>query len=408
MKKLVINTTTILTLLAFLTTQAIADVKGVTFDEALKLALATSPDVARIDATLAARVGDAEETRLGRNPVLDSQVRVPGNRPGSQQEYQVQLLQPLRASDFGFRTGVAAAIRGEAELSKRLALVEFTQTLSLLFTRAWATSERRRSLLTFQSLAKQVLGKVKAGANRGSFPEGDVAVFEGEVALIDSDLLGAEGEQARRLADLTKAIGTDLGGREIQALPILLMPSEQELRERLAAGNVPVQERAKLFRRVATKQLELARLDRIRPITPNLGFQRISDGGQQVTFGIAIELPVFDRNQAQLERAYGADAAARSLEQFSDAGALEEQAALLMRAFSQTRAQIKMFLGRVIPQRERALAGYRKQFDAGQANAFIVWQAQRELMSTKLRYVELAVSERELAVELGILLGEAF
>lgn len=384
---------------------AAAEDRQVSLDDVLKTALEKSPELGRINSMLAERLGEAEETRVKQNPSLGTELRVPADGRSGDKEYEAKVYQPLRVSDFGFRSSLSALIRESASIEEKLALVEFTQSLSLTYAKAWAVQERRSILASSQERAKGILNNVHDIAGKGFLPEGDVAVFEGEVSLLSAEMVGADADRKRAVAELIQASGMELWSARLLPPPVPRLPPDEEVLRQAEQNALPVQQRADILARVARKQVELARLDGFPRFSPGVGYETTNDGGHQVVIGFSIDLPIFDRNQAARIRSLGAENAATRLREQATSGRLAEQARLLQEAAAGLADQRRRFEKEVVPAREKATKAYRKQFDAGQGTAFQVWQAQRELTDVKLRALDLWLQEQAVLTQLGILLG---
>jgi outer membrane protein TolC len=383
----------------------VAEDRKVSLDDVLRIGLEKSPELGRIDSLLAERLGEAEETRVKQNPSLGTELRVPASSGGDDSEYEATVYQPLRASDFGFRSKVSALIRESASIEEKLALVEFTQNLTLTYANTWAVQERRGVLVNAQERARGILEKVRGVASKGFLPEGDVAVFEGEVSLLSAEMVGAEAERKRVVAELTRVSGAELAGAMLLPPPVPRLPARDEVLRQAQENALPAQRRSEILARVASRQLELARLDSFPRLAPGIGYERTAEGAQQLIIGFSMDLPFFDRNQAARVRALGAERAATRLRNHATSGRLAEEARMLHEAAAALADQRRRFEEEVVPSRERALKGYRKQFDVGQGTAFQVWQAQREFTEARLRVLEIWSQERTALAELGILLG---
>jgi outer membrane protein TolC len=395
----------VVALLCAVPARVIAEGGTVSFDDVLKVAMAKSPERGRLDAELAERLSEAEEIRVKQNPTLDTELRLPQGGGEYHSEYEASISQPIRASDLGFRSKLAALMEEAISVEQKAVLVEFTQNLSLTYARAWAVQERRAVLVSSKERTRGILEKVRRAASGGIVPEGDVAVFEGEVGLLSAEIVGADAERKRAMAELVRASGAELSRARLLALPPPRLPALDETLRQATGSSLPAQQRSEILARVARRQLELTRLDRFPQIAPVLGYERTAEGADQLKVGLSIDLPLFNRNQAARVRALGAARAAERLRDHATSGWLAEEAEMLHEAAAALADQRQRFEDDIIPARERALRGYRKQFEVGQGTAFQVWQAQRELTDATLRALDLRTEERTAVAELNILLG---
>ena len=397
--------TIFLSLALFLPYMAVAD-DTVTYEQVLRSALNNSPEAAKLDAAETEQLSEADEIKTKANPTLDSHIRVPVRSSDADTEVEIELSQPLRPSDFGLRQRLAQIINESASLEKKLALLEFSQTIALQYSHVWIVQQRHDVLKKSRENARATLRQVKDAGSKGLLPEGDIAVFEGEVSMLDAELLGAQAERQRAAAALTKATGVRLMVSNVTEPPLPALPNASELATDLGRSELPLRQRSELLSRVAEKRLSLARLDRYPAFAPSLGYERTSEGNDLLTVGVSVDLPFFNRNQAQITRAEGTVQLAKSLGQYVSSGDFEEEARLLLQAAETLGSQRDVFVSSVIPARERALNGYQRQFVAGLGSISQVWQAQRELTDARLRALELWSEKRSVSSELAILLGK--
>ncbi|MFO0840917.1 MAG: TolC family protein [Gemmataceae bacterium] len=369
-----------------------AEAAPLTFGEVVREALEKGPEAAKIDATLADRAAEAFERGVKENPVLSAGMEQPLNPPGGEREeteLSVSIAQAIRPSDFGARAALAALMRDTAETEKVLALSEFVQALAVLYGRAWQQQEAGRVLIDARTRAAQALKKAAGAANQGLIPEGDVALLKAELKSIEAESRAVRADGARAAAELTRASGLSLSGRELAAPPAEAVPTKDELLGLVRGGRLPIQQRFGLMKRVAEKQLEVSRLDAYPALSPSVGYARHDDGTSQVTLGFSVPLPLFNRNDGERLRAQGAIALANRNAAYASSEAIESEALLLLDALTSLAEQVALYESEVVPARRRAAEAYYRQFEAGSGSIFQFWQAQRDLSDSRLKAIEL-------------------
>lgn len=396
-------------IVAYQSAVARADVHSIGFDEFVKEALASSLEASKIDATLAERIAEAFSARVKENPLLNASTDNPINPPpGEHREILVTLSQAIRPSDFGERRALANVIEETGSADKILAINEFIQSLRVLYARAWQYQETQILLADSRRRASQILKKITDAANRGLFAEGDVDLFRAEQKTFDADTIAARSELARTKADLIRLSGVNLEGKVLER-PEDTLPYTKDALERIARGSkLPLQRRYELLKKLAQKQLEVARLDSFPVVSPELGYGRHDDGTSQVTVGISIPLPFFNRNQAEKIKAQGALSAAERGQTYVSSDAMVAEVRLLFDAFESMKAQVDLYDNGVIPLKRKALEAYYRQFEAGIGNSFQLWQSQRELSSSRLRALELRSALTAASAQIKALIGQQF
>lgn len=377
------------------------------FNELVREALTSSPEAAKIDASLAERVAEAFSTKVKANPELNSSVEIPTSRRGGENTGRaISLSQAIRPSDFGERTALASVIEQTGDIEKQIALNQYVQNLGVLYARAWQYQEAEILLKDARKRASQFLNKVSEGAKRGIFSEGDVELFRAEQKTFEADGTAAYGELSQASAELTRLSGIVIRNKRLQKLNDILPVSKDDFENLVKESNLPIQRRVRLLKDLAQKQLEVARLDSFPVISPSLGYSHHDDGIDQFTVGITVPLPFFNRNQGERIKAQGALAAAEQEQRYSTSDAIVQEVQLIYEAFQSLKKQVELYETGVIPAKKKAVDAYYRQFEAGVGTAFQLWQAFRELNSSQLRVIELRTSLASARAQINALVGK--
>lgn len=383
-----------------------AESDSLEFGALLREALTNSTEVAKIDSTLAERLGEAFATRVKINPELSSSLEFPSTRRGGENtERAIAVSQTIRPSDFGERTALSTVIEQTADVEKQIALNQYIQSLGVLYARAWQYQEVQILLNDARKRASQFLGKVSDGAQRGIFSEGDVELFRAEQSTFEADGTAAKAEFAQVAAELTRLSGVAIQHTKLQKLPDSFTLSKAELETLVRESSLPIQKRVQLLKSLAEKQLEVARLDSFPAVSPSIGYSRHDDGIEQLTVGLTIPLPFFDRNQGERMKAQGALAAASQEQRYANSEAIVQEMQLIYDAYQSIKKQVDLFESGVIPARKKAVDAYYRQFDAGIGSALPLWQTLRELNASQLRAVELRTALASARAQIAALTG---
>ena len=384
-----------------------ADDSILDFNYLVREALTNSPEVAKIDATLAERIAEAFSTKVKINPELNSSFDIPSTRRnGENSEISITLSQGIRPSDFGERTALAAVIEQTADIEKQMALNLYIQNLGILYARAWQYQEVENILKDARKKASQFLGKVSEGAKRGIFSEGDIELFRAEQKTFEADGTAAQGELFQATAELTRMSGVIISGKKLQRLSNILPLSKDDIERLVRESDLPIQKRVNLLKDLAQKQLEVARLDSFPIVSPLVGYSRHDDGIDQFTVGISVPFPLFNRNQAERIKAQGALVAAEREQRYSTSDAIVQEAQLIYEAFQNLKKQVDLYESGVLPAKKKAVDAYYRQFEAGVGTSFQLWQAFRELNQSQLRAIELRTSLASVRAQINTLIGK--
>ncbi len=238
--------------------------------------------------------------------------------------------------------------------------------------------------------------------------EGDVAPLDLNLVKVESDRLKIQRIDARNDLETALLRIRTLIGAEISE-PLRLAPQADrpprlemglsELTEKAISDRADLQA-ALLGERIGTAKISLARSQAAPDITPSVRFSRsraftdlpASAGGgvannfdNELTFGISIGLPVFDRNQGGIAAAAGEQIQALRTREFLEATIRRDVAV----AFGQYRAaaeKLVIYTTQIMPRAEANLQTVRAAYSAGEFSVFEVVNEQRRLNENVTNY----------------------
>ncbi|NSX03163.1 TolC family protein [Cupriavidus gilardii] len=188
---------------------------------------------------------------------------------------------------------------------------------------------------------------------------------------------------------------------DLDALPS--RPAPEQLLSALEDSPLLHTSRLEVGRRQALVDVERSR--RYPDITVSLGTKRDNEANRTMpVLGVAIPLPLFDRNQGNLyESIRRADKAADELlaERIRLANALQQASNEL--AVSRTSAQT--LKSTVLPAAERAFDAARRGFEAGKFDFLNVLDAQRTLFQARIRYLGVLARAYQAATTIDRIVG---
>ncbi|MES2462706.1 MAG: TolC family protein [Armatimonadota bacterium] len=380
----------------------------VSFDSVLTHALSTSPLVKEVDAVLAARLAESMETSLYLNPQLGAGVGLPASPAGDADRTQISLTlsQPFRPSDFGIRQVVAELLSKSASVEQRLSLLELSQSIYLSYAKLWILQEQRRLLTEQRERARRISEKVTAATSRGALSKGEGGLFAAEYKKLSAQLLGVDADAAREQSNLLRLSAFPVTGRRFESPDKALKISADGLMQGLQEGDLPIQSRYALLAKVASEREKLSRRDAFPAVAPQLTYQRTEDGGDFVGLGVQFELPLFNRNQADILRRQGEAAATAAKDAYSRSDLFREEVTLFLRSVEALQKQAETYETEVVPSLLGALKSYDEQFSAGTGTVLSVWQAQREISNAQLAMLELWTRFFASRSDLSILTGQ--
>jgi cobalt-zinc-cadmium efflux system outer membrane protein len=168
---------------------------------------------------------------------------------------------------------------------------------------------------TFAEIVKHTTELMNAGEISGL----DLDRVEVEKLKFDTDLANAERDYEVALRDLRFALGGDYRVMDIEVSGSIDYESHQFSHDELldlALAARPDLKAAKLSERAADANIRLQNAQRIPDLTLGGGVEQVPSGTSSFTFGVAIELPVSNRNQGERAKALIEKKKAQNQQQF--------------------------------------------------------------------------------------------
>ncbi|PZX33747.1 Cation efflux system protein, heavy metal resistance [Cupriavidus phytorum] len=381
-----------------------APAQTLTLDAALALAEAGSFTLSAAGKELDATEGDLVQSRVIPNPELA--VSMEDTRKASRSTTgQVNL--PIELG------GKRAARIGLAERGRELAQAELGSARAGLRATVIA---RFFGVLVAQERVRLAEGSVGI-ASRAADAAGR-RVAAGKVAPLEATR--ARVEQANAELELAEATGAlqsarqslaalwgdsvprfDQAQGDLDALPSRPAPAALQA----ALEDSPLLEASRLAAERSRAEVAVQRSRQYPDVTVSLGAKRDNEANRNMAvLGVAIPLPLFDRNQgnlyAALRRADGAQdthAATRVRLQ----GELQQASTQL----SVSRAAAQTLQASVLPAAEQAYAAASRGFEAGKFNFLDVLDAQRTLFQARIRYLDVLARTYDAAASIDRILG---
>lgn len=356
-------------------------------------ALSQNPDLMAANRAAMVAMARARQAGLFPNPVLTfafTDLPLGGGGRGSGGKEIMGIAQSIPLSD---RIGAArreaeseaGLARAQMDLARRELILRIDEELAVYIRareRAKLTAEQLERMKEFEATqAKRVAA--------GDGLESDLTYtrVELEKARLDATEADRKVKTAEKVLEVT--IGRELDMTRIKAdLPLLAPPLDEETfteRARKASPGVILQERQA---ETARATLERAKEERIPDITIAIagGYSNLSHD-PVIEGGIAIPLPIFNRNQ------YRVEAALREVERSERAVAGEQISATIAcaevaRDYESARLRVASYRERVIPAALENVKKSLEAFAAGKIPDRDVLVAQRSLIDNEIELVE--------------------
>ncbi len=363
-----------------------------TLDHALRRSLLFNPEMARLDAALADKLGRAIEAEVKLNPTF----KVGGGYASTSAEdggaVEGELEQPLRPSDFGLRKTYATALRAAANLEQKADVLRVLNSTALLYYRAWALQERAALLTGARAQADDVLTTIEQQLEAGQSNVAQRSIFEAETARFAAEMLAVRGERAGAQAELAGATGIAAAELRLVRPGFGTVPSVPAL-SAFAESRSGIRRVALARRAAAAKSLRVARADAVFPeFAPGLG-GNYARAERETKLGVFIvgRIPLWDRNLGEITRAKGALAAAdRELESI-DRVSFDRETKARRQQLLDLQGRADAFRDQVIPAYRAAYEATLTQFRAGQASTLQLFEVQKSLVEAQEKAFEYVV-----------------
>lgn len=384
-----------------------------TLTAALERALQTSPELCAYAEETHARAAEISQAARFINPELAIEVaNVAGSGVYSGFDAAETTLQLSQQIEIGnkrqLRRGLAELEHDRALRDLEIARMSVQASIARHFWMLLGAQERLKLADEQLALATQTLAIVEEKITAGR--AASVEKYRFQSAL-------AEARLGRKKAMLTltaarQTLADNLGLEAAELVGVVgdlsrlpLLPSYAEIQAQL--GKSPEFARRQLESEAKRRDLALSRANRIVDPTLALGLRHDNESDDNaLIFGFSLPLPLFDRNQGNVQAANHRLAAAQAQEVSgliqSRTGLTESWQSL---AASTTEAQV--LREQIIPSAQQTYESASYGYQSGKFGVLEVRDAQRNLVEVRARYLDVLLTAQLAAVELQQLLGQA-
>lgn len=397
--------------------------EGLTVEKLVETALSRRADLLATRQRLAVAQGRLIQAGLRPNPVLDAEYGSP------------QFLGGEAERDFSVGVSQVFELGGKRNKRVKVAELEIAQIgAEVAVLERQVAAEIRITYATAVAAARQldVLEKLIAADNEivrateARLKEGDVAPLDVNLVKVERSRLQIQAIEAKTnletsLLTLQSLTGTDVA-ESLQIAP------QSERPPRLDLGLTKLTDMALTGRNdlkaaKISEELGTARIDLAKSLaTPNVAasvrysrnkgiidFPVTAGGGvavdrsNELTFGVSVELPFFNRNQGEIASAAGEKLLATRNREFLEAS-IRRDVALAYRKYRAAAEKLVLYSTQILPRSEENLKSVRAAYGFGEFSVFEVVNEQRRLTENLAGYNEslrdyyIALAELETAL----------
>lgn len=391
-----------------LTSRQFVDASGLTIERLSETGFSRRADLLAARQRLAVAEGRVIQAGLRPNPTLDTEYGTPRFLAGE--------------PEFDFSAGVSQVFELGGKRRKRVSVarleLEQARAEVLALERQFA-AELRAAYVQALGFARQldVLEQLIA-ANEELVRITNERLKEGDVAPLDFNLVKVETDRLRVQVVRTRAdlesqlisLRTLVGFEQVEPLRIAPLP-ERPPRLDISLPeltDIALRERADLRAARLGEELGTARITLAESLaTPNVAAsvrysrskgiidlpEQLGEGlvardtDNELTFGISIEIPVFNRNQGEIASAVGERAQATRQREFLEA-TIRRDVALSFRRYRAAAEALVLYATQIVPRSEDNLRSVRAGYNLGEFSVFDIVNEQRRLIENETGYIE--------------------
>jgi cobalt-zinc-cadmium efflux system outer membrane protein len=397
---------------------------GLTVERLVELGGSRRADLLAARQRLAIAEGRLRQASLRLNPTLEAEYGSP------------RILGGEPESDFS--VGVSQTFELGGKRAKRVAVarLELNQVRAeVLAIERQIAAEIRQSYMNALSAARQldVLEKLVAAddeivrVTEARLKEGDVAPLDLNLVRVESDRLKIQIIQAKsdletQLLNLRTLIGAD-AAESIRLAPQPDRPPRLDLGLTELTG-IALKERADLQAAIIGEQLGSARVNLTKAesvpnvsasvqysrskgiidLPPSAGGGAAVDKDNELTFGVSIDIPIFNRNQGEIASATGERLQATRNREFLES-TIKRDVAIAYRKYRAAAESLVLYSAQILPRAEANLQTVRAAYGMGEFSVFEVVGEQRRLTENITGYNELLRGYYNALTELETALG---
>jgi cobalt-zinc-cadmium efflux system outer membrane protein len=399
------------------------DATGSTVGQLVETGFGRRADLLAARQRLAVAEGRVLQAGLRPNPTLDAEFGSPRFLAGeAESELSIGITQVFETGGKrSKRSRVArlelAQARAEVTALERIFAAEIRASYARAIASAWQMDALEQLIVAGVELVRVTNERLK---------EGDVAPIDLNLVRLETDRLRAQVIRTRadlegELFSLRALVGFETT-EPLRIAPLPASPPRLDLTV-TEATDIALRERADLQAARLSEEVGDARISLAHSLaTPNVAgsvrFSRnkgiidlpeIAGGGMandldnELTFGVSVELPFFNRNQGEIASATGERLQAARQREFLEA-TIRRDVALAYRRYRASAEAFVLYSTQIVPRSQENLRSVRAAYQLGEFSVFDVVNEQRRLIESELGlkealrdyYIALAELERAL------------
>lgn len=388
--------------LAAMPAAAAQDSAGLDLDTVIAAALQAGPEAVLPEATRLQ--GESSAYDAGTLPDLEIEALTTLDKDKGSRETEIEVMQPLRPSDFGSRSSLAHSIRALADTESKAAAIDLSQRVTRLYTEAWVFQQQEKLYKNNLGFATKTRDSLQNAVTIGQADKAEADLFAAEVLRLKERERVFHAARMERLAELGRLSGLkDLAGMQLSPPLKTALPEDFDAVYALAESPASLKRILQARLEMARRQLDVAGADSvIGSFAPRLMVVRDHDEeSTAISAGVTLSLPVWGGNRAEIYGARAARLQAESAFRALDDGHYEDLIRQTHLKALQTMKTAQNYEKEILPAFRNVHKLSLTRFDNGQSSVVDLWTVRERLIDVEQDYIE-AVSgavEARLAVE---------
>lgn len=400
--------------------------QGLSVEQLVERGLNNRADLLAARGRLAVAAGRLQQARLRLNPTFDAEFGSPrflGGEPET--DLSIGVTQVFEIGGKRARRIAVADLELQQARAEVHALERgFAAGIRQSYTNAVAAARQLDVLENLIAASQETLRATEA-----RLQEGDVAPLDANLVRVENDRLkiaaiAARSELDVSLLEIRALVGADLA----EDLPLAAQTARPPRLDLSLAEltRIALENRADLLalrigEELGTARVRLAGANRVPNVAATARFARnkgITDlparlgGGDaidldnELTFGVAIEIPIFNRSQGEISVAAAEQAQAARNREFLEA-TIRRDVATAYRRYRAAAESLVLYSTQILPRSEENLRSVRAAYGFGEFSVFDVVNEQRRLTDSVTGYNQSLRDYYNALTELEIAAGTA-
>ncbi len=378
---------------------------GTTVENLVDAALQKRADILAVRQRLNIAQAGLITARQRPNPTLEAEYGNP-RFLGGEAESDLSIGISQEFEFFGKRSKrIAVAELEIAQTQAELSALErqFGNEIRQSYAKAIASARRLETLEKLVAVDEELLRITDARLKEGDVAPLDLNLVRVEAERLRVQVIDTRSEIETELLSLRALVGLDVN-EDLRLTPMSERPPRLDL-PLSQLTEIALRERsdlraAKLAEEVGAARINLANAQAKPNIAGSVKFSRsngiidlperigggfIVDKSRELTFGVAIDLPVFNRNKGAIAEAVSGRVIAQRQREFLEA-TVKKDVAVAYRKYRAASEKLVIFATQILPRAEANLTTIRAAYSLGEFSLFEVINEQRKLSENVREY----------------------